>query len=146
MMNRAFLVIAFIVLCAAVVMAYEISWTPWHDEKYYINTTPMTYDRARETCQQLGGDLVSYDTVEEETVLDNLVRRTSILTSKYKKIFIGSRKEDDVFKWARTGTTSTFSNPCEGSPCEIGQMRMPMGTSYNCHPFSDMQGDNANTG
>ncbi|XP_071952743.1 macrophage mannose receptor 1-like [Antedon mediterranea] len=113
------------ILCEA-----EIPWTPWHDEKYYINTTPMTYDRARETCQQLGGDLVSYDTVEEEIVLDNLVRRTSILTSKYKKIFIGSRKEDDVFKWARTGTTSTFSNWCPGNPSGDGNCVEYISDSY----------------
>ncbi|XP_071953361.1 macrophage mannose receptor 1-like [Antedon mediterranea] len=94
----------------------EIPWIPWHDEKYYINTTPMTYDRARETCQQLGGDLVSYDTVEEEKVVESLLERTSIITSKYKKVYIGNRKEGDVFKWARTGMASTLSSWCSGEP------------------------------
>ncbi|XP_071953364.1 macrophage mannose receptor 1-like [Antedon mediterranea] len=94
----------------------EIPWIPWHDEKYYINPTPMPYDKARETCQQLGGDLVSYDTVEEEKVVESLLERTLIITSKYKGVYIGNRREGDVFKWARTGTASTLSSWCPSEP------------------------------
>ncbi|XP_033111042.1 macrophage mannose receptor 1-like [Anneissia japonica] len=111
----------------------EITWIPWHNEKYYINTTPLPYDKAREVCQKIGGDVVSYDTLEEQKVVESLMLRTSIIKTKYKNVYIGNYKEADGFKWARTGTTSSLSNWCSGEPSGGSEYCTEFRSSDNCY-------------
>lgn len=77
---------------------------------YELYDDILTWEEAKEKCEELGGHLVTITSPEEQAVIQQLLSGSS--RGSY---FIGGRKEGENSVWI-TGEPFDYTNWCEGEP------------------------------
>ncbi|XP_038058458.1 perlucin-like protein [Patiria miniata] len=96
--------------------ACPLNWEKFGSSCYFFNTHKTSWDCANTICKQVGGDLASIESAEENTFILDIINKEGGCDNGMVWIGLNDKETEGTFIWTSSNKPITFNGWNGGEP------------------------------